>query len=141
MIAIPQILAALVTGVFYYMIAVAMTVYDGMLSMIFQPIIGAIVSAIAILALLVVGTPIRLSKKMNSWWKRHWWIPIAIGSAAFIMMCLSWLPYFRVKVIDPESNMVVDSFHPVLAIGGWLLTMFAVLHFYPPITDVKLPMK
>jgi hypothetical protein len=36
MIVIPQILAALLVGVCYYMLAMAMTVYDGLLSMIFS---------------------------------------------------------------------------------------------------------
>jgi hypothetical protein len=141
MIAIPQIMLALVIGVCYYMLAVAMTVYDGLLSMIFQPIMGAIFSGIAISLLLIVGLPIRLSKKINNWWRKHWWISFVIGTVAFIMMCVSWLPYLRVKVMDPELDMMVDSFHPVLAIGGWLMTLFAVLHFYPPIPWLKLPTK
>jgi hypothetical protein len=61
-----------------------------------------------------------------------WWIPFIIGSAAFCMMVLSWMPHFRVQVMDPEFGTMVDSFDPVLAIGEWLLTLFAVSHFYPP---------
>jgi hypothetical protein len=137
MIAIPQIILALVVGVCYYMLAVAMTVYDGILSMIFQPIMGAIFSGIAILLLLILGLPIRFIKRINMWWKAHWWMPLFIGTAAFIMMILSWTPAFRIKVMDPDLGMMVDSFHPVLAISGWLLTLFAVLHFYPPIPWLK----
>jgi len=132
MIAIPQIIAALLIGVCYYMLAVAMTVYDGLISMIFQPIMGAIFTGIAILLLLLIGLPIRLWKQLNVWWRSHWWIPFVIGTVAFIMICLSWSPGLRVQVMDPDLNIMVDSFHPPLAIGGWLLTLFAVLHFYPP---------
>ena len=132
MIAIPQIIAALLIGVCYYMLAVAMTVYDGLISMIFQPIMGAIFTGIAILLLLLIGLPIRLWKQLNVWWRSHWWIPFVIGTVAFIMICLSWSPGLRVQVMDPDLNIMVDSFHPLLAIGGWLLTLFAVLHFYPP---------
>lgn len=134
-------MSALVVGVCYYMLAVAVTVYDGIFSVIFQPIMGAIFSGIAIFLLLILGLPIRLSKNLNNWWKSHWWLPIVIGTAAFIMMCLSWLPYFRVKVLDTEMDVMLDSFHPVLAIGGWLLTLFAVLHFYPPIPWLKFSTK
>ena len=137
MIAIPQIIAAMIIGVCYYMLAVAMTVYDGILSMIFQPVMGAIFSGIAIVLLLIVGLPIRLIKKVNMWWKAHWWLPFFIGSVAFCMMVLSWMPHFRVQIMDPEFGTMVDSFHPVLAIGGWLLTLFAVLHFYPPMPWLK----
>jgi hypothetical protein len=71
MIAIPQIILALVVGVCYYMLAVAMTVYDGIPSMIFQPIMGAIFTGIAILLLLILGLPIRFIKRINMWWKAH----------------------------------------------------------------------
>ena len=141
MFAIPQIIAALVIGVCYYMLAVAMTVYDGLFSLIFQPLIGAIYSGIAIFILLILGLPIRLSSRINGWWRRHWWIPIAIGTVAFIVMCSSWHPYFRVRVMDPELDMMVDSLNPVLSIFGWLLTLFAVLHFYPQFPQLKRPTK
>lgn len=137
MIAIPQIIAAMIVGVCYYMLAVVMTDYDGILSIIFQPIMGAILSAIAILFLLIIGLPIRLIKRMNIWWKAHWWLPFVIGTLAFAMMVLSWIPYFRIKVMHPELGVMVDTFHPVLAIVGWLLTLFAVLHFYPPLPSRK----
>jgi len=132
MIVIPQIITALIVGVCYYMLAVAMTVYDGLLSLIFQPIMGAIFTVIACAALLVLGLPIRLSKRIHVWWKAHWWIPFLLGTVAFVMMGMSWMPQFRVQVLDPDLQIQVDSFHPILAIGGWLLTLFAVLHFYPP---------
>lgn len=137
MIAIPQIVAALIVGVCYYMLAVAMTVYDGILSMIFQPIMGAILTCTAIIGLLIIGLPVRLMKKTNNWWRAHWWISFVLGGIAFAMMCASWLPQIRVKVFDPETQMQVESFHPTLAIGGWLLTLFAVLHFYPPLPWLK----
>ena len=132
MIAIPQIFTALIIGVCYYMLAVVLTVYDGALSLIFQPIMGAILTAIAIAGLFVIGLPLRLIKRINTWWKLHWWIPFFIGTIAFMMMCMSWMPHFRVQVLDPDLQIEVDSFHPFLATGGWLLTLFAVLHFYPP---------
>ena len=52
-------------------------------------------------------------------------------------MSISWLPKYRVEIYKPEIEIWVDSFHPVLAIGGWMLTIFYVLHFYPPFFNVK----
>jgi hypothetical protein len=128
-----QITAALIVGVIYYMIAMAMTVYDGILSMMFQPIVGTILTLIAIAVMSLVGMPIRLMRPLNDWWRKHWWIVFIIGTVAFFMMYASWMPQFRTMVLDPETRMEVASFHPVLAVGGWLLTIFAVLHFYPPL--------
>ena len=128
-----QITAALIVGVCYYMLAMAMTVYDGILSLMFQPIIGTICTFIAIALMLLVGLPIRLMRSVNDWWRKHWWIVLVIGTVACAMMYASWMPQYRTKVFDPEMGVEIDSFHPVLAVGGWLMTIFAVLHFYPPL--------
>jgi len=128
-----QILAAFLVGVGYYMLAMGMTVYDGMISLILQPIMGGMFAIIAIIILLVVGLPIRLMKKVNLWWKHHWWLSFILGAVAFVMMYASWMPQFRIKVLDPDSGSQVDSFHPLISISGWMLTIFSVLYFYPPL--------
>jgi len=133
LIVIPQIIAAFIVGLCYYMLAMVMTAYDGFISLILQPIMGTIVTLLAIIILLGAGLPIRLLKQVNQWWRLHWWISFILGALAFAMMGASWLPCFRIRVFDPEIMLPVESFHPVLAIGGWLLTLFAVLHFYPPL--------
>ena len=116
-----------------YMSAVAMTVYDGILSMIFQPIMGCIFSAIAVVVLLLVGLPIRVVPALNRIWKKYWWFSLILVGIAVGMMIFSWLPEYRAKVFDPELKHEVDSFNPRLSIGGWCVLLFAVLHFYPPI--------
>lgn len=133
MIVLLQVLAALLVGVFYYMLAVVLTMYDGFLTLIFQPIAGLLFSGVAIIVLLLVGLPIRLSKTINRWWRKHWWIPLALGISACVMMFLSLTPPFLEQVMDPELNEMVDCMNTDLGGGGWLLTIFAVLHFYPPI--------
>ncbi len=128
-----QIIAALIVGVCYYMLAMAVTVYDGLLSLIFQPIVGTIITSVAIAVLLVLGLPIRFLSRLHQWWQEHWWFVFVLGTVAFGMMSASWHPQLRVQITHPDLGMPVDSFHPVLAIGGWMLTIFSVLHFYPPL--------
>jgi hypothetical protein len=129
-----QILSALVAGTFFYTVAVVMTVYDGILSMIFQPIMGGIFSTIAIVFLLIIGLPIRLNQKLNHWWSMHWWLSILLGTIGFISMILSWMPPFQITIYDDILKQNVQSFNPTLSCGGWLLLLFALLHFYfPPI--------
>jgi hypothetical protein len=127
-----QIVSAFVVGLFYYLIVAIMTVFDGFPSYVLQPIAGSVFTLIAISMLLIVGLPIRFVTRMNRWWKRHGWIPITLGIIAFAMMIASSFPALRVQVFDPETESMIDSFNPWLGIGGWLLTIFSVLHFYPP---------
>lgn len=133
MTTIPQIAAAFIVGWCYYMLAMVMTVYDGVLSLIFQPIMGGILTAIAVLLMLALGLPIRLHSKLNRFWRSVWWLPIVLGTAAFIMMWLSCQPSFTTREYDPDFERDILVFHTVLAPAGWLLTLFSVLHFYPPI--------
>jgi len=127
-----QVASAIVVGTFFYMIAVAMTVYDGILSMIFQPILGVIFSSIASFCLLLLGLPIRFVRPINRAWRKHWWFALFLVGIGIALMACSWLSCFRVMVFDAVLEQECDSFNPTLAIAGWLVTIFAVLHFYPP---------
>lgn len=133
MVVVAQVLAAFVVGLGYYLLAMAMTVYDGLMSMILQPIMGAVCTVVVIIMMLVIGLPIRLMKKLNRWWIRRWWLAMLLGALAFVMMMVSWMPQLRIKLLDPDTGCQIDSFHPPLAITGWMLTIFAVLHFFPPL--------
>ena len=137
MTALLQIPAAFAVGLCYYMLAMAMTVYDGFPSLVLQPVVGTIVTGGAVALLLVLGSPIRFVRRPKTWWRRRWWIPPALGTAAFAMMVASWLPSFRVTLFDPDNHRHFESLHPALGIGGWLLTIFSVLHFYPPLPFLR----
>jgi len=130
--ALLQFLAALFVGVCWYMLAMAMTVFDGILSLILQPFVAVVMTSVAIVPLWILGLPIRLCRGLRAWWLDHWWISPVLGAVAFAMMCASWYPDLRIKVWNPEFEYWQESFQPHLSVGGWLLTLFAVLHFFPP---------
>ena len=130
---VAQLAVAFLVAWFYYMIAMAMTVYDGALSMIFQPIVGALFAGAAVLFCLVLGLPIRLVAKLRRSWQRLWWLPFFLGAVGFVLMVLSWQPPFRQTVFDYDTGMNVQTFQPTLALSGWLLSVFAALHFWFPL--------
>lgn len=132
MTSITQFFLALFVGWCGYMLAMAMTVYDGALSLVFQPFIGAVFTSFALTPVFAVGLPIRFIAPLYSWWRAHWWISLVLGAVAVGLMIASWLPANRVQVVDPELGTTRDSFHPWLALSGWFLAMFAAAHFYPP---------
>lgn len=124
-IVIPQVLFALAIGLFYYLFSVLICDHDGVLTLLLQPVAGALYTTLAVGFLLVVGLPIRLLPVLNRWWRQSWWLPFVIGAAAFMMMTVGWayLPL----------DGVVPSRIAVTFLAGWLLTIFAVLHFFPPV--------
>jgi len=136
MTTILQIVAEFIVGWCYYMLAMVMTVYDGVLSFIFQPIMGGILTGVAVFMMLVIGLPIRLHAKLNRLWRSFWWLPMLLGTVAFILMWLSCQPSFTTRQYDPDFDRDILVFDTFLAPAGWLLTIFSVLHFYPPFLNV-----
>ena len=128
---IAQFAVAFVVAWFYYMIAMMMTSYDGVLSMIFQPIMGAIFAAVAVVLCFILGLPIRFIRSLRKVWRSVWWLPLFVGAVGFVFMVMSWV--LRVTVHDPATGMEVQTFQPAMAIVGWFLSVFAALHFWFPL--------
>lgn len=129
---VSQLAVAFLVGWFYYMVAMAMTVYDGFPSIIFQPIIGALCTGVAVLLCFLVGLPIRLVIRPRRFWRHIWWLPFALGTLGFVLMVLSWQPPFRQTVHNDVSDPDMRMFQPALSLAGWLLSIFAALHFWFP---------
>ena len=132
-----RILAALAIGTIYYMVAVVLTVYDGLASFVLQPIIGIILSTFGILICFGLGYPLFKIRKINEWWRKNWWISFVVGTLGFILMALSVNDSFSHSVIDPETEMDAWVPNPYLSVIGWFITLFAVLHFYPRINSAN----
>jgi hypothetical protein len=101
---------------------------------IFQPIMGIILSALTIFVCLIIGLPIRLNKKLKYWWTTNFFIPIIGTVLGLIFLFLALLPTFSETVIyaldgEPTLKEVPNS---ILSILGWLLTAFSLLHIYQP---------
>jgi hypothetical protein len=118
---------AMFAGVTAYMIAMMMTTYDGVLSMIVQPIMGVFLTAIALTLLIAVGSPLLF---LRAWrvWRRLWAIPLIICFCGTVAMVLSCLPAFQIVVWNPDRGTFVESADPALAIGGWLAMLFGILY-------------
>jgi hypothetical protein len=129
---IAQLAIAFAVAWFYYMVAMVMTVYDGPLSLIFQPIMGALFAGFAVALCFVLGLPIRLVAKWRQAWQRVWWLPFVLGTVGFALMVLSWQPPFPQTVHDYTTEMDIQTFRPAMVLSGWLLSVFAALHFWFP---------
>lgn len=116
---------AFILGLAIYLIAMAMTTYDGLASLILQPIMGSILTGLALLALLVAGSPLLIGAVWKRW-RRAGWFVLGLSVIGIVCLVASWHPSLRERVLDPETGALADSFHPALALGGWLAAMFGV---------------
>ena len=121
-----RIFLAWIIGFFLYMIAMAMTVYDGFPSMIIQPIMGSIITGISIFLTIFIGSPLYI-KRIWNWWEQFWWISVLLVVGGILFMFLSWSP-FRITVIDYETNRPVETFHTTLVFFGWFGMLFGIIH-------------
>src|SRR5207253_499212 len=118
---------AFVVGLVINMIAMAMTVYDGALSLIFQPIVGTIFTVVALAVLSIRGAPL-LYKPVWQRWQHFWWISVLLFGLGLMSLAASWHPSLRVQMWDAQTSGVVDSFQPALGVGGWLAVMFSIVY-------------
>jgi hypothetical protein len=129
-----RLVSAFALGWVMYMIAMAMTVYDGGLSLIFQPIVGGILCLLALTGMTVVGSPLLIPRVWGKW-RRVWGLALLMSIGGVAAFVLSWHPSLRVTLWDPELQASVESFHPILGIGGWLAAMFGVV--FCPLIGVR----
>lgn len=100
---------------------------------IFQPIFGILLSSFTIIICLVAGLPIRLIPRVYNWWIRKPLVSFAGCSAGVILLLASLYPDFTetTEVLINMENRVKQVPNLNLAVAGWFLTAFSLLHFYP----------
>ena len=116
---------ALCVGISVYILAALLTTTSGMESA-FQPVTGAIISGLSIVAVIFLGLPLLIP----AWWERWrsvWLVPTLMNALAAILFCLSWLPSLRVTVIDPDNDVAHLSFSPTLFISAWFIMLSALV--------------
>lgn len=117
---------SMILGIVAYLIAMSMTVYDGAMSMIFQPIVGLIFTGISCVVLTIIASPLLITRIWRVW-QRLWPFPLLLAAAGVVSMIASWHPSLRVQAWDPELQMQFESFQPALAMGGWATMLFGIL--------------
>lgn len=108
---------------------------DGLFGLfIIQPIMAIILSGLTIFVCLVVGLPIRLNNKLNTWWTTNFYVSFIGVVFGLAFLFLAFLPFFWETVtaeIDGEPTLKQIPNLTFLVIG-WFTTAFFLLHTYPP---------
>ena len=89
---------------------------------------AAIIILSSVAACLLIGLPIRMNKRINSWWAHHQLIPILgviIGSIFMLLSCTVF------EQVHHYYDITMTRSNPYLSIAGWAMTIFSLLHFYP----------
>jgi hypothetical protein len=122
------ILVALAVGWTVYMIAMMMTVYDGLLSMIFQPIIGVICSSLTVGVALLVGLLFKIPV-LGRWWRATPITAVILILASLVVLCLGSSFGLRRTFAHPETQQPIEGLRPDAALGGYFVLLFAMANW------------
>lgn len=98
-----------------------------------QPIIGFIFTISTIAICLLIGLPIRLNNKVQTFWLSKPFIPVSGFIFGLFMLMLSFNSNFTtIEDVTVEFHVVQHEIPNLyLSFVGWFLVGFSLLHFYP----------
>jgi len=101
---------------------------------LFQPIFAILMSILTVIVCGLVGLPIRLNSKLNTWWRTHFYVSILIGVLVLVACVISLMPGFVEEITYRMDgiNMTQTVPNQILSISGCFLVAIGTLHAYPP---------
>lgn len=102
---------------------------------LFQSILAILISILTVIVCGLVGLPIRLNHRLNTWWRTHFYVAILIGLLGLVACAISLMPGFVEEVTYRMDGMDMTQTLPnrILSVSGWFLVAIGTLHIYPPI--------
>ena len=109
--------------------------FDGIIGIvIFQPIMAIVFSLITVFTCGIIGLPIRINKKLNEWWRTKFYVSIILIFVGLLFCVISFLPNM-VEQVEYEIEGIMEIVtipNIILAISGWFVIAFGILHSFPP---------
>lgn len=101
---------------------------------LFQPILALLLSILTVIVCGLIGLPIRLNNRLNTWWRTNFYVSILIGFLGLVACAISLMPGFVEEVTYRMDGMDMTQTVPnqILSISGWFLVAVGTLHTYPP---------
>ncbi len=120
--------AAFVAGWLAYMIAMVLTVYDGVLSLLFQPFVAALASGLFVGAALLAGLLLRVPGA-RSIWASNRWIAGLLALGSILLLCFGYSLGLRETQVDPETGRTLVVLDGRVALGGYFMMIFAIANW------------
>jgi hypothetical protein len=122
------ILVAVATGWVVYMVAMMMTVYDGLPSMIFQPIMAVICSALTVGVGLVVGLLLKIPV-LGRWWRATPITAAIFIVASLLVLCFGSTLGLSHTFTNPKTQEPIEGLRPDAALFGYFVLLFAIANW------------
>ncbi len=119
--------AGFVVGWVIYMVAMVLTVYDGGLSLIRQPIMAGVFSVVFVVGALLVGLTLRAPKIREVWSHAGWW-PLLLSFGSIGVMIFHAQLGLQTELVDPETKEMVKTMLPVAALICYFMSVFPIVN-------------
>jgi len=106
---------------------------NGLAFLVFQPLLGCILTSLTIVACLLAGLPIRLVKRLKHWWYTKPLFPLLGLLVGLWLLVLAFYPAWKEtqQVIIDNAATQKPAPNTFMSVTGWFMTAFSLLHFYP----------
>ena len=128
------IIAGWVLGWIVYMVAMVVTVYDGIISMILQPIMGAVITTLVVVGSLIVGLIFRVPP-IGRAWRAAWFLAPALVVGSIILMCFGARWGLTQTFTNPETGHQTVGLRTGIGITSFLVMVFAVTNWPVKLRD------
>lgn len=112
----------------FYMCMSLAEYYDGILTWIGQPIMGAVFSGVTVATIALLGLLLRIPQIGRAWRKSHPLPVIIIVGGLLLLICGSTIGLTETYV-DSETETVHSRLHGVVSVPAFLGVIFAIAHW------------
>lgn len=116
-----------VIGCIIYTIGVAIFPYDGVIAILFQTILGFIITGITVLMSWLIGSIFR-KHVLKKYLPGHYAHLIGVTVCAFFLI-FGYSLGLRGVYLNPETGTNFKSINPVIGIGGYILIIFLIANW------------
>ncbi len=116
-------------GAIICFLTVVIEEYDGVMTMIFAPIVSLTASGLTTLGTAIVGAPLYL-KRVWPVWSRYWMVSVVGIAVAMCCLLLAWWPSLQESHAGVGDDLGLTFMGPnsTLSIVGWFLLHYCLVH-------------
>ena len=124
-----RIILAWITGVSIYMLAMVLTVYDGILSLLFQPLVAAVFSLAFLIVVMFTSLLLKIPLFQRIWRKRIAVASSVLVAGIFLLVCSIVCIEVMVRSVDQQIVERFGRLGTATVTAGTLLVMFAIVNW------------
>lgn len=119
---------AFVCGWLVYMLGMVLTSYDGLWSLLLQPVMAALFSGVAVLLSLLIGLVFRL-RPIGNWWRSTYLWAGTLFCTGTLLLVFGYPLGLKTTVRHFETGAAMEILRPEIAAPAYFAMIFALANW------------